>query len=71
MISRPPKKDPPGLRMIVTGDRIDQARLARSIGSDDADQLTGVDGKVYARECAHPAEGKRDVLHLQLSRTIP
>src|SRR3954447_23522596 len=48
-----------------TADDVEQRRLARAVGSDDADNLVLGDGRGDIRQRCEPAEADGDPLHLE------
>ncbi len=54
-----------GLVVERPADAIDQGRLARSVGSDQADTLAGIDGEIDAVEGNESAEALAHTLHLE------
>ncbi len=47
------------------GDDVEQCRLARAVGADEAQDLAGLDAQTHVGQCVHPAETDAEVAHLE------
>src|SRR5690606_41171249 len=59
-----PEADAPRLGLVEACDAVEEARLPRAVGSDEGDELAGVDVQVHAGQGLNAAEGEVEPPHL-------
>ena len=52
------------------GDRVDEGRLAGAVGTDQADELSLLDGEIDAFDCVHAAETDREAVRREDDRHV-